>query len=530
MFMSVRKTGGHLIYPLDDTYIHMAIAKNVALHHVWGVTGYGFSSSTSSPLWTGLLAAGYSVFGVNDVLPFILNLLFGTFAVIAAYELILKYTGGRVKIFIILTSAILAAPLPALTISGMEHVLHAFLAICFIYFALQAFCADAGQQPAGQLMLSVTGAMLILSRYEGLFMVFVVCVLLMFLGRIAYAFFVGAVSLLPVSIYGFWCAGHGWYFLPNSVLLKGRTPGRTFGDVIQFLAGGINAVEHNVHILILLAVSLAVLLLAYRRKICMSGRRAIVWTNWIFLLTALLHMQFARTGWFFRYEAYLVFIGIVVTCASACVVFGNYVKSEIGVDALPRFAAVILLAVLAAFPFVKRGVLAFLTAPSAAENIYGQQYQMGLFLRQYYNGRAVALNDIGAACYLADIRLLDLWGLGSMKPATLKMNRIYTSQEIYESARRADVEIAIVYDKWFAADNIGGLPWQWIKIGQWQIPDNVIAGDDTVSFYCPEASEVERAVRNLRQFSGTLPADVKQLGRFAGQCPDVGTSNKVPPH
>ncbi|HNX27360.1 MAG TPA: hypothetical protein PKK48_08125, partial [Phycisphaerae bacterium] len=94
----------------------------------------------------------------------------------------------------------------------------------------------------------------------------------------------------------------------------------------------------------------------------------------------------------------------------------------------------------------------------------------------------------------------------------------------------ADVEIAIVYDKWFAADNIGGLPWQWIKIGQWQIPDNVIAGDDTVSFYCPEASEVERAVRNLRQFSGTLPADVKQLGRFAGQCPDVGTSNKVPPH
>lgn len=32
------KTDNHYIYPLDDTFIHLAMAKNFALHDVWGVT------------------------------------------------------------------------------------------------------------------------------------------------------------------------------------------------------------------------------------------------------------------------------------------------------------------------------------------------------------------------------------------------------------------------------------------------------------------------------------------------------------
>src|SRR2546426_9784746 len=56
---SLRRTDGHLVYTLDDAYIHMAIAKHFARDGVWGVTPYAFGSSTSSPLWTALVAAAF---------------------------------------------------------------------------------------------------------------------------------------------------------------------------------------------------------------------------------------------------------------------------------------------------------------------------------------------------------------------------------------------------------------------------------------------------------------------------------------
>ena len=43
--VSVKMNQGHLIYALDDTYIHMAIAKNTVQNGVWGITKYEFSNS-----------------------------------------------------------------------------------------------------------------------------------------------------------------------------------------------------------------------------------------------------------------------------------------------------------------------------------------------------------------------------------------------------------------------------------------------------------------------------------------------------
>src|SRR6266851_2122500 len=51
LMLSLARTQWHLVYPLDDAYIHMAIAKNLAQHGVWGVTSHEFTSCSSSPLW-----------------------------------------------------------------------------------------------------------------------------------------------------------------------------------------------------------------------------------------------------------------------------------------------------------------------------------------------------------------------------------------------------------------------------------------------------------------------------------------------
>ena len=48
-FIKVIEKTINYIYPLDDTYIHMAIAKNFADFNCWGIDKYKFSSTTSSP-------------------------------------------------------------------------------------------------------------------------------------------------------------------------------------------------------------------------------------------------------------------------------------------------------------------------------------------------------------------------------------------------------------------------------------------------------------------------------------------------
>ena len=70
-------TNGIFIYPLDDTYIHMSIAKNLALHNNWGISTNEFQSASSSILYTLLLSALFKLFSVNTLIPFIINLIAG---------------------------------------------------------------------------------------------------------------------------------------------------------------------------------------------------------------------------------------------------------------------------------------------------------------------------------------------------------------------------------------------------------------------------------------------------------------------
>src|SRR6478609_3379099 len=55
---SLHKTGGRVVYLIDDPAIHLSLAGNLAHHGTWGVVPGVFQSASSSPLWT-LLLAGY---------------------------------------------------------------------------------------------------------------------------------------------------------------------------------------------------------------------------------------------------------------------------------------------------------------------------------------------------------------------------------------------------------------------------------------------------------------------------------------
>ena len=89
--ISFSQNQGHLVYALDDAYIHMAMAGNFSHYGVWGVTRYGFTSSSSSILWTLLLSLTYYLFGVSQIAPLLWNLLFAVLVLWVAYAILTWY-------------------------------------------------------------------------------------------------------------------------------------------------------------------------------------------------------------------------------------------------------------------------------------------------------------------------------------------------------------------------------------------------------------------------------------------------------
>lgn len=507
---------GRLIYPLDDTYIHMAIAKNFALHHVWGVTKYEFTSSTSSPLWTLLLAATYFIFGVNEVAPLVLNLFFGTLTVIIAYGFLRKNSMNRhqLMIFIVLLAAVTATPLPALTAIGMEHALHAFLTLCFVYLAVTVLSSATRSFT----LLVALAPFVASSRYEGLFVVFMVGVLLIIQKKILPAVTIGAAALAPAVLYGVLSVAKGWYFFPNSILLKGQLSLFSLhGNYEPWKFGALSALCHNLPLLFLLVLSLFLLALPYVKKLPtgpVDFRRR--YTLLIFCGTLLLHMQFADAGWFYRYEAYLVLLGIIGAGAPIAELASETLRKRFGNRMIIHFTAAILLVSAFSAPFCRRALGSLRRTPQAANNTYEQHYQMGRFIEKFYQGQTIVLNDIGAATYLADFQLFDLWGLGSLETARLQLHNRYTYDALYSLLRKQKVSIGIFYDTLLFNEIRGKFP-DWTRIGQWIIPRNLIAADSIVSFYAVDSSARGGLERNLQQFATELPSDVKQYGGYTEQ-------------
>jgi hypothetical protein len=129
---------------------------------------------------------------------------------------------------------------------------------------------------------------------------------------------------------------------------------------------------------------------------------------------------------------------------------------------------------------------------------------MGLFLKQFYEGMPVALNDIGAASFLGDIDCVDLAGLANLDVARRRLQGLYESEDIQEVTDTSGAPIAIVFDSWFG----NTLPATWRRAGTWTIRNNVVEGSDTVTFYAIQPTALGPLRLHLREFSGQLPPTV----------------------
>jgi hypothetical protein len=73
-----------------------------------------------------------------------------------------------------------------------------------------------------------------------------------------------------------------------------------------------------------------------------------------------------------------------------------------------------------------------------------------------------------------------------------------------------NVALIMVYTSWFPEM----IPEAWIEAGSWTIPDNVVAGDETVHFFAPSEAGIGSLSEELKQFDNKLPEDVVRKLNF----------------
>jgi len=479
------------VYALDDAYIHMAVARSLARDGVWGVTPYAFTSSTSSLAWPLLLAGADLVVGVRETTPLVLNLVFAAASIVLADRLL----GGASASWraVTLVTLVFAAPLPTLVLSGMEHTLQ-IAAVFWLLDRVRAAGEDGVETGRALTSLGAASALAAAARYESLFLIAPAAVLLWLDRRRRAALVAVVAAVLPLAAYAAVSVAHGWPPLPNSLLLKRATFESSGAAAIFDRFGGhaLRTLADAPHLLVLLA---AVILLSARRPTPAYLRRWDV----IFVTGTLLHLQLAALGWLFRYEAYLVALGVVLVARHL---------ADAPVEA-PAFgtaarAALTIALLLAAVPLITRAAQAAAQTPRAAKNIYEQQYQMGLFLRGLPAGSTVMANDIGAVAYLADVRLIDLYGLATQETARARREGRVDRALLARLAAPVAPAAVVVYRSWFAS----AIPPDWIQVGTWRVPEEVVVADRTVTFYATRPAEAALLARALDAFQARLPPTV----------------------
>lgn len=482
---------GHFEYVTDDAYIHMAVAKNFALYGVFGITRYGFTSSLSSILWPWLLVGWYKVAGVSLYASLILNALFALTLAASSFYLL---PPRRAFLFSI-AAAFLGSTL-SLTFVGLEHNLHALTTVLLFALAIGVVRLDRRVEVP---LLFVLAALNTGARYEGMAAVLVLSAYRLLKRDVVSALTILLGGLLPVVAYGLWSVSKGWYFLPTSVLTKAYrfnlTTPTGWADLL-FL----KAFRTSLKMPALYSLWLLSLLLLGTSLSRADGKPAVLLS--LLVLTA--HLYFGNVHWFYRYEAYAVILSLF----SAIYALNTEALSRLWrqISTGGRLA-LSLFALLLTFPVLSRGLLAIVQVPGATHEMWRQDNQIAAFVKRYYDGRTVVLNDVGHVAFYTDARIIDLWGLATLETARMLLERRYTWENVSSFVRESGGEVAMLYGDVFAKRYF---PILWEEVGMWHLlgGPRLIVGSKNVYFYAiTEDSDLLR--RRFEEFSREeLPGDV----------------------
>jgi hypothetical protein len=226
--------------------------------------------------------------------------------------------------------------------------------------------------------------------------------------------------------------------------------------------------------------------------------------NIIFILTTLLHVQFAGVGWFYRYEAYLVAMGIIALTLSS----NELGVREIGLNVMKNISfkpecIITWLIILLTLPlFLIRAAKSLVETPAAAHERYIEHVLPGFFLKENPQYSPVVVNDVGAISYYSDVKILDIYGIASIEPIIYR-KKGYDASDVREWANRQGAVLAYLQIQW--REVYPRIPDELKVVEEWRISENVVFGDTIFTWYCIKPGYEPRLRKDLKDFSKRLP-------------------------
>ena len=488
---AVRAAGGHLVYALDDTYIQMAIGRQLAAHGVWGVTRYEFSGAGSSLLWPLALAAVDRIAGPAERAPFVLNAIAAAALLWLAYAVLRRHVANRALQALTLVMLVVAVPLAVLPIVGMEHALEAVVTLALAAAGVRS-CSAVGSGERRRMFrwTLIAAALTVAVRYDAASVLVVLVVMSAVTRGWRQAAAIALTGASPALAYGLVARSQGWPMLPSAVLMKQRLAGVSVltwhGFLDVFGGGALTALAYAPWLLVLVLAAVAQLARGEEGDAPRARERRLLLV--LFVCATLVHVQFGRLGWLYRYEAYLVALGIVANAASA----GRWVPAIRRSPRPLQLAACVLLAVLTLHPLLLRGFLAAREALVDVDDLYRHEYQLAQFFRRYPTDGALLVGDIGAIAYFSDTPLVDAGGLATIELLEQARENRYDRDLVLRVSRARGARVSI-------AGNPGGAGAAWTCVAEWKA--RLERRPEATFFHAADADAAASLERNLRAFA-----------------------------
>ncbi len=497
-------THGVFIYIQDDPYIHLSIARNLVENGTWGITPGTFASASSSPLWTFLLAISYALIGsATEYLPFLINIV-AIFAIVLIMLHILKtFAISGTRAALIIGAVALVTPLGPFAFSGMEHAFHMIVVLLFV-FSLSKILAGAEARKSDYYLLLGMAPLVTALRYEGVFVIAIACLLLFLKRRYSLMFIIGLLGALPLVIFGLWSISQGGNFVPNTLLVKK-------GLSLSLLAS-LHSMASSAYLQIktplFMIFSTGILMTLYYRL----RRDGNFWRRETVALALIggafvLQAVFGKLSWvaMFRYEAYLVFVGLlfIFICLRDVPLRSLYSHKFFSWLNIVLFSLLILLSI----PFLRRAI-SWPYAVLNARDLYTVTYQNAKFFTHAYPNAAIGAIDIGMLSYYGEpkgVRVIDFWGLANNDVTAARISGTYSSTTMETIASKEHMRAAVLFDSWLRAV----IPTRWPKVATWTMQNNVTIGSSVISFYAPTCSDAAILDERMRAFGPTLPSNTR---------------------